>query len=192
MAVWRAACVPVTKFGDLPLALQVDAVAFDVGKAQGYYPDYAVDSVFVGIARSTHRQVVALEEVTTQRKFLLGQSKEDEARKIDTRLQEITSGKALSGMVEVATLWEKSDLAGLESYAARCEETAKICTQAAAEMTSRNTHMAQKIADMHEAGLSVFTAVGFLHMAGPNGLPALMTKHGFSVEQVLPAVKASL
>lgn len=185
-------CLSLAALGNVPLATQAEALTSNVGRGLGYYSAYGIDSVFAGLARSTHRKLVPLEEAITQRVLLVGRTKEEEARKIDANLKAIASGKALSGLVEVATMWDKSDLPAMEKYATKCDSAADVCTQDEAVMVSRNIHMAQKIADMHDAGLRVFAAVGSLHMMGPNGLPALMKKQGFTVEQSVPAVKTSL
>jgi len=48
--------------------------------------------------------------------------------------------------------------------------------------------MAQKIENIHESGTSLFAAVGSLHMAGQKGLPSLLRKDGFEVQQIVPAL----
>ena len=51
-------------------------------------------------------------------------------------------------------------------------------------LDERNPLMADKIDALHAGGQSVFTAVGSLHMIGPQGLPTLMAKRGYRVERV--------
>jgi uncharacterized protein YbaP (TraB family) len=51
-------------------------------------------------------------------------------------------------------------------------------------LDDRNPNLAGRIDAIHKSGKNVFAAVGSLHMFGEIGLPALMKKRGYQVEQV--------
>ncbi|MFT8736686.1 MAG: TraB/GumN family protein [Zymomonas mobilis] len=184
-------CTPTAQVKDMPLAARVTRMTASVGKWEGYYPDYGIDLVLLGFAKSTMRQIIELEDVATQRTILAGHDKKQTAQKIENYLNEIANGKALSTTKELAAVWEKSDLPGLEKFAAECDKT-ELCKATNVEIGERNNAMAKKLDDIHVGGTSIFTGVGFLHMVGPKGLPELMKKRGYTVEQILPSSKASL
>ena len=52
---------------------------------------------------------------------------------------------------------------------------------------ARNLTLARRVAAIHDAGHSVFAAVGSLHLTGPQGMPALLQAQGFRIELVLPS-----
>jgi hypothetical protein len=51
-------------------------------------------------------------------------------------------------------------------------------------LDGRNSNLADRIDELHASGKQVFVAVGSLHMFGPTGLPTLMEKRGYRVEQI--------
>ena len=85
----------------------------------------------------------------------------------------------------MASAWARNDLADLEAYPRWCD-----CLDTPSERESftrlldgRNPGMADAIERLH-AGVSVFAAVGALHLVGPQGLPALLRARGFVVTRV--------
>jgi uncharacterized protein len=44
--------------------------------------------------------------------------------------------------------------------------------------------MAARIDTLHGDGRRIFAAVGAMHMVGPEGLPALMERRGYTVQKV--------
>ncbi|MEO7056675.1 MAG: TraB/GumN family protein, partial [Caldimonas sp.] len=47
----------------------------------------------------------------------------------------------------------------------------------------RNPALAERIDALHAGGQQVFAAIGSLHMVGPNGVPALLKRRGYKLEQ---------
>jgi uncharacterized protein YbaP (TraB family) len=83
-------------------------------------------------------------------------------------------------------VWAHSDYEQIAHYFEWCE-----CVDSQVErefmkrlLDDRNPGLAQKVDALHRSGKQVFAAVGSLHLVGPNGLPALMEKMGYQVEQV--------
>ena len=51
-------------------------------------------------------------------------------------------------------------------------------------LDDRNPGLAQRVDALHASGKKLLVAVGSLHMAGPQGLPALLASRGYLVERL--------
>ena len=54
----------------------------------------------------------------------------------------------------------------------------------AALFTQRNRKWSERVAELMQGGASPFVAVGAAHMAGSDGLPAMLAAKGFRVRRV--------
>jgi uncharacterized protein len=100
-------------------------------------------------------------------------------------LAELQRPRAVRGMERLVRAWESRDLNDLEAYADWCD-----CLNTPTEreafnrlVDGRNPGMVDAIERLH-ARMSVFAAVGALHVVGPQGLPALLRARGFTVTRV--------
>lgn len=187
-----AACLPAGALAALRPMLQVTALAMMTARADGLYPDYAIESFLAGFARTRHKPVVALETAASQLKLLIGDSEDEEAAQVDEGLDELESGSGQRKAIELVDAWARSDWVLLDSYPQWCD-----CLTTADErrmfkrlLADRNPGLASGIERLHDSGQRVFGAVGALHMIGTQGLPALLTARGFNVTQMLPALNA--
>jgi uncharacterized protein len=89
-------------------------------------------------------------------------------------------------MLRLAQSWADSDLKTLQTYESWCECVNTMADRAALSrlLDERNPGLADSIAALHASGKHVFAAVGSLHMIGPSGLPALLTRRGFKIERI--------
>jgi len=188
-AAARAECLQGPAFDGQPPLLQALMLSSMAARRDGLDPAFAQEFTLAGFARATGRQVVSLETPAVQLAALVP---DDPAALPDTLakvLDRIESGQARHLTVRLATLWERSDLAALESYATWCD-----CADSPEEQAqmhringARNPALADGIAALVAQGRQVFAAVGALHMTGPQALPLLLAQRGFKVERVLPA-----
>lgn len=188
---WQAVCAAEEgqRLSTLPPVLQVTALSGHAARADGLFPDFAIDAVLAGYARRARLPLVALESARDQRQLFVPETAAEEAEQVDDALAELENGRLRRRLGELAQMWASGDLARLASYPQWCE-----CMQTPAEraqmrqlLDERNPALARGIAGLHDGGLRVFAAVGALHMVGPQGLPALLEQRGFAVRQVLPA-----
>jgi hypothetical protein len=159
---------------------------FGVGRSLELHAEFGVDPVLLGMANSFQKSIVALETLEGQLRALRGQSDEEERALFDIALSDLESGKDHRQFKELIRVWESGDLQRLESYTSWCECLGTPAERALMKrmMDDRNPAMANKVVQLHNAGKKVFVAVGALHMAGPTGLPALLSQQGFKVTPV--------
>ncbi len=182
----EAACVPSEGLETLTpemLAVTVTALA---ARRDGLDPAYAIDPVFMGMARPGTREVVSLETPAQQLKLLHGRNAKETEELVTSMLTGLESGDLRSGMVRQAQMWSLSRHGELARYEEWCE-----CTKTRADremnkrlLDDRNPGLARGIDALHAGGRTVFAAVGSLHMVGPLGLPTLLEKRGYTVERV--------
>ena len=185
--------LPPHAFDALAVGMEAAALISLSGRKDGFYPDYAIDSVIQGYARSAHKPIVPLETAAAQRQLVVGATAAEEDALIDDDLHDLSSDTGRKELLAITTMWANSDLNKLEHYREWCDclKTAQEKAHIKAMLDDRNIEMAKKIIQMHTSGKKVFVAVGALHMSGPNGLPALLSKEGFKVTQIVPAPSAT-
>ena len=182
-------CLPVANFSKTAVGLEAAGLSTAVGRVDGYYPDYAADLVIQGIANGMKKELIPLEDAQTQRDLIISKAQGDEDTFIDGVIKDVSSGEARMDEKRLVEMWGRSDVSQLQHYDVwcKCLRTAKEREQTKRLLDDRNMEMAQKVLSFHEAGKSLFVAVGSLHMAGPKGLPALLKQDGFDIQQIVPA-----
>ncbi|MFT8808715.1 TraB/GumN family protein [Gluconobacter sp.] len=183
-------CVPSAAFAHVAVGVEAAGVEALSARRDGYYPDYAVDAVLQGMAGSLKKPLIGLETVQMQRELLIGPDQGDEDAFIDDIVKGVSSGRTQTENQRLAEMWGSSDVKRLDHYQDWCDclNTAQERRFMSRLLDQRNVGMARKIEQIHESGTSLFVAVGSLHMAGPKGLPALLRKDGFEVQQIVPAL----
>lgn len=188
-AIGKAMCVPVEKLATLPVSIEATALLGLQGRADGLYPDYGIDAVLQGAAKTLHKQLIALETAEAQIALLTGKTQSEEDMMVDSAIKDLSGTTARKDLSTIATMWSESDLTKLNHYRdwCKCAGTAAEKRHTKAMLDDRNVLMAQKIEQLHQSGQNVFVAVGALHMSGPMGLPSLLSKAGYNVQQLVPA-----
>ena len=181
-----AECVDAATMRTLAPEFQIATLMVLAARRDGLHSAYAIDLVLAGIAHSLDKATVSLETPEAQAATLRMPTPAATIEFVTAGLDEVESGRARPLLVRLAKAWSAADLAELESYERWCD-----CLHTAAErdamkrmLDDRNPVLAAAIEQLHGGGESVFAAVGSLHMIGPNGLPALLARRGFSVEAV--------
>lgn len=184
-SAWAAECLPVADLAQGAAEMHVMQLAVAQAQRQGLFPLYGAESVLLMRSLRTERPVVGLESVQTQLSALMARTDEEAATLVRETLAELQRPRAARSMERLARAWETGNLNDLETYADWCD-----CVNTLAEreayarlVDGRNPGMADAIERMH-ADMSVFAAVGALHMVGPQGLPALLKARGFVVTRV--------
>lgn len=185
-----AACLPAALVDQLHPAMLLSAVSTGSLRAQGLEVAYAPEFVLSGLARARRLPVVSLESPELQAQALLGNGPPD-ATELAEGLQDLESGRTATMTAALVRDWTRSDWEHLQDYAAWCDCLRTAADRAAMRrlVDDRNPGLARSIDRLHRGG-PLLVAVGALHMAGPQGLLALLRQRGYRVDMVPPAAPA--
>lgn len=184
-AAWAAECLPATDLEQGAAEYHVTQLAVAQAQRQGLFPLYGAESVLLMRSLRAERPVTGLESVQTQLSALLARDDEEATAIVRDTLAELRRPEAAQSMARLTRAWELRDLKDLETYTDWCD-----CLNTPSERESykrlvdgRNPGMADAIERLH-GQMSVFAAVGSLHLVGPLGLPNLLEAKGFKVTRV--------
>lgn len=181
-----AACLPRAALAAMHPVLQATTYTSLAGRHDGLDPAYGQELALLQIARELKRPVIALEAVADQLAVLLPSDALMARRLLRQSLDGLEQGETRGSLLRLASAWERGDLASIASPALLCQ--CRPSPEELAFMTrlndERNPQLAQRIADEHAKGTTLFAAVGLLHMTGPQALPKLLQQQGFRVQRV--------
>lgn len=180
-----AECVDAGALSAISPEMQIAYLTVLSARRNGIDPAYAVDINLAALGRYVKKPVVSLETPESQVKVLQMGTAAEREDFVSTGLDDLETGRAGPILTRIATVWALSDWKSLSSYKQWCE-----CQRTPAErallkrlLDDRNVPLAAAIDAIHKSGKRVFAAVGVLHMTGPNGLPALLKKRGYKIEE---------
>jgi len=186
VALAASLCVPYESLATFIPELQIATLTLLSGRRDGLESAYALDSILAVMGHGASKAVVSLETPELQIQALQMGDAQQTAAFVQESLDELESDSTRLSLVQLAQVWAQSDYEKLAHFYAWCE-----CQGSELErhymkrlLDDRNPELAQKVDALHRSGKQVFAAVGSLHMVGPTGLPALMEKLGYQVEQV--------
>lgn len=125
------------------------------------------------------KPIVELEGAETQLRIFDSLPEKEQADLLAGVVRDAGDG-AMQG--RLSTAWESGDMAAIEA-----ETKSGLLTDPelrAALLVDRNAQWADKLAAMLKSGARPVVAVGAAHMAGPDGLPALLAARGFTVTRI--------
>lgn len=142
---------------------------------QGSDPRHGVDRAV--IAQADGRPVVELEGAATQLGIFDALSEQDQRELLTMVVREADKPD-----LDLPAAWRKGDMTAIE----RETRNGLLADPElrAALFTGRNRSWAARIAQAVRIGRKPFVAVGAAHMAGPDGLPAMLARQGFTVTRV--------
>ena len=182
---WTAECLADEDLQTGPTEFQVAQLAVAQAQRQGLFPLYGAESALLMRSLRTERPVLGLETVQTQLATLLARNDDEAEAMVREALDGWRHPRAVQILERLTRAWAEGDQRDLEAYAqwCECQETASEREAFARVVDGRNPGMADAIEQIH-ASVSVFAAVGALHLVGPQGLLALLQARGFTVTRV--------
>jgi len=180
-----AECIDAEGWARFPPEFQIATLTLLAGRRDGLDPAYAIDVVLAGTAREMGKPVVSLEAPEGQTDALQMPTRAGTIALVQSGLDDLDAGRARPLLRRISKAWVDSDYAELSRYTAWCGCVRTPAERAAMKrlLDDRNPTLAEGIDTIHAAGHSVFAAVGSLHLFGPRGLPALLKRRGYKIEQ---------
>lgn len=181
-----ALCIPYVAIANLSPEFQVDTLTLLVGAWDKLYASFSIDAALAGLGHGAKKTMVSLETPESQLQLLKMKDSQETISLVEDSLDELESGRAHLFLSRVAKIWENSDYAEMANFNEWCD-----CQKTEIEremmkrlLDDRNPNLADRIDALHKSGKNVFVAVGSLHMFGSIGLPVLLEKRGYQIEQI--------
>ena len=146
--------------------------------SRNYFPEAGVDYVLMAWANDHFRSVRYLE--TIEQQFALLNPGDNDAPLADFEMGLKNYGAAKDTTQPLVQAWSEGDIAKLgalmDAYFAGHPDARQRL------LTDRDRQWANQIEKMLSDNRSVFITVGAAHLAGPDGVPALLRQDGYIVE----------
>ncbi len=145
---------------------------------KSYFPDAGVDYVLTNWARQYHRSVRYLETVDEQFQMLVPTDNSLHLDEFESGLKRI--GHTQNDLDPLISAWSQGDeqeLGALMDVSFAANPQAKKTL-----VTDRNRRWAGQIEKMLDEYRNFFITVGAAHLAGPDGVPALLRADGYEVD----------
>lgn len=154
----------------------------------GYDSVYASDGFLIGLAKGLDKPIVELEGMAFQLKLFDDIPRKDQLVFLGETLTQLEKGTTAADTRELVNAWLASDAKTLHQLS---QKSLRDSPRSARWMqqklfTERNQRMAQKIEQRLAAGHAPFVAVGALHLTGRDGVPDLLKKRGYRVNNLYP------
>jgi hypothetical protein len=155
------------------------ALTVPILQAAGFDPNLGVDRHFFDEAKSRGMERRGLEGVASQLDRFNNLSPALQEQLLKTTLAELDT--QVANVKDVATAWASGDTAALERLLlAAMRESPELYQRLLVE---RNQNWLPLIDACLQRDARCFIVVGAAHLVGPDGLPALLQKKGYRVEQ---------
>ena len=161
------------------LALTISALSY---VKIGLDPTYGIDMYFLSKAQGKKR-ILELESLEEQLQFLSQLSDREQESLL---LYELKSKNVLEKETnQLVQTWLSGDVRGMESILNRGIRQDPWLSSVYEKMVDeRNRKMALKIEEFLGAGKDYFVIVGAGHLVGDQGIPEILRRKGYSVEQL--------
>lgn len=177
-----ANCIDPARLQPMSPQFQLMGISMVDARRAGLYAEYSIDSVLQGMAKGMKRPIRPLETAELQASVLAGS---DSTQAATQMVEALEHGESAPLMRKLFDAWERGDDATFKQFFDEQNKSSDPGAQALYRrmFTERNESMAKHIEELHQTQ-RLFVAVGAGHMVGDDGLPALLSKRGFSVERV--------
>ena len=179
-------CAPLDALSSLHPVMQLTTMAILQARFSNLEVGYGTEVFLSGFGRAAKKPIKSLETPELQMTALISDSDAFVLEAIGSGLALLEKGDQGKVTDRLVRTWATSNLSELERYEEWCEcavtETDRHYLRRL--LDDRNPHLAAGIDQLSRDGRTVFAAVGSLHMIGPNSVPKLLEKMGYSIRRV--------
>lgn len=148
-------------------------------QAAGFKPELGIDQHFFDLAKTSGMKHDALETISYQLDRFDQMSPKLQEDLLRTTMEDLDS--EVSGVKEMAQAWTFGNVAEMEKTNLKAlQESPELYQRLLVE---RNHNWVPRIEACVKENLGCFVVVGAAHLVGPDGLPALLAKQGYTVTQ---------
>jgi uncharacterized protein YbaP (TraB family) len=148
-------------------------------QAAGFKPELGIDQHFFALAKSSGMQRDALETIAYQLDRFDSMSPKLQEDLLKTTMEDLDS--EVSGVKEMAQAWAFGNVAEMEKTNLKdLQESPELYQRLLVE---RNHNWIPRIERCLQEKSACFVVVGAAHLVGPDGLPTLLAKLGYTVTQ---------
>jgi uncharacterized protein YbaP (TraB family) len=148
-------------------------------QAAGFKPELGIDQHFFALAKSSGMQRDALETIAYQLDRFDSMSPKLQEDLLKTTMEDLDS--EVSGVKEIAQAWAFGNVAEMEKTNLKgLQESPELYQRLLVE---RNHNWIPRIERCLKEKSACFVVVGAAHLVGPDGLPTLLAKQGYTVTQ---------
>jgi len=155
---------------------------FEAAQA-GYMPALSVEAYLMRLARQAGKPILELESIEQQFELFESAPFATQVAFLEEAVKAVETKAARREINRIVQAWETGDQAALERLLAemRAQDSPGARFTVDTILLGRHPAMVKKIEALMAEGKTYLIAVGSLHLAGPQGLIALLRGRGFTV-----------
>lgn len=152
----------------------------------GYDAAYATDLYLIGLAKGFDKKIGELEGIDYQFRLFDSLTLDEQLAFLDETLVLLESRQMQADTVALVSAWLAGDAQKLQQLSLKSlHDSPRSAPWMKQKLFSeRNLRMADRIDRMLGEGRTPFVAVGALHLTGEDGLPALLEKRGYRIDNL--------
>ena len=153
---------------------------------KGYQPELAIDSYIANYAQQHDKPIVELEGAAAQMALFGQLNDKQQISLLQDTISELSHPDTAQKIVALAEVWRTANVTELESLLRDMRTDHSVAGKFATDilLDQRNPKLADGIASLLKKQDQAFAAIGILHLAGPNSVPALLEQRGYRVQRI--------
>jgi uncharacterized protein YbaP (TraB family) len=158
---------------------------FEAAQA-GYMPSLSVEAYLTRAAKQGGKPVLELESIEQQFELFERASFSTQLAFLEEAVKAVETNAARREINRIVQAWETADQAALERLLAEMRAQTGVGARFTVDtiLLGRHPAMIRRIEALMSEGRTYFIAVGSLHLAGADGLVALLRSRGYTVKQL--------
>ena len=155
---------------------------FEAAQA-GYMPALSVEAYLTRIAKQNSKPVLELESIEQQFELFERAPFATQVAFLEDAVKAVETNGARREINRIAQAWETGDAAALDRLMAEMRAQTSVGARFTVDtiLIGRHPAMVRRIEALMADGRSNLIAVGSLHLAGPDGLVAMLRARGYTV-----------